>query len=181
VADAVIRAPDHTRATFLSNRIRVPHSHLYCIARSIPCAYASQSGSPKLTRRLAIGSVPPLVEVENEAMMVESFNLSVDQLEDLDIHGSGGERIGEVEEVLMSPEGEITALSVEVGSFLRIDDKEVVMELNQLRREGDAIREGSSSNDKVAIFMPNPSSLEWVASLPRRLAAVGYWSAALPG
>jgi len=87
----------------------------------------------------ATGSVPPLVEVENEAMMVESFNLSVDQLEDMDIHGSGGERIGEVDEVLMTPEGKITAVSVEVGGFLGIGDKEVVMELNQLRREGDTI------------------------------------------
>jgi sporulation protein YlmC with PRC-barrel domain len=87
----------------------------------------------------AIGSIPSLVEVENEAMMVERFNLSVDQLEDMDIHGSGGERIGEVDEVLMTPEGKITAVSVEVGGFLGIGDKEVVMELNQLRREGDAI------------------------------------------
>jgi hypothetical protein len=31
------------------------------------------------------------------------------------------------------------AVSVEVGGFLGIGDKEVVMELNQLRREGDAI------------------------------------------
>jgi hypothetical protein len=87
----------------------------------------------------AIGSVPSLVEVENEAMMVERFNLSVDQLEDMDIHGPGGERIGEIDDVLMTPEGEIAAVSVEVGGFLGIGDKEVVMELNQLRREGDAI------------------------------------------
>jgi hypothetical protein len=87
----------------------------------------------------AIGSIPSLVEVENEAMMVERFNLSVDQLEDMDIHGPGGERIGEIDDVLMTPEGEIAAVSVEVGGFLGIGDKEVVMELNQLRREGDAI------------------------------------------
>ena len=47
----------------------------------------------------AIGSVPSLVEVENEAMMVERFNLSVDQLEDMDIHGPGGERIGEIDDL----------------------------------------------------------------------------------
>jgi PRC-barrel domain len=81
----------------------------------------------------------PLVEVENEALMVEHFNLSVDQLEDMDIHGAGGERIGEVDEILMTQEGKITAVSVEVGGFLGIGDKEVVMELAQLRREGDAL------------------------------------------
>jgi hypothetical protein len=87
----------------------------------------------------ATGSVPPLVEVENEAMMVERFHLSVDQLEDMDIHGAGGARIGEVDEVLMTPEGKITAVSVEVDGSLGIGDKEVVIELTQLRREGDAL------------------------------------------
>ena len=82
----------------------------------------------------ATGSVPPLVEVENEAMMVERFNLSVNQLANMEVTGSGGKRIGEVEEVLMTPEGKITAVSVEV-----VGDKEVVMELDQLRRKGDVL------------------------------------------
>jgi sporulation protein YlmC with PRC-barrel domain len=82
----------------------------------------------------ATGSVSSLVEVENEAMMVESFNLSVAQLEDMEIVGSGGKRIGEVEEVLMTPEGKITAVAVEV-----VGDKEVVMELDQLLRKGDVL------------------------------------------
>ena len=77
-------------------------------------------------------SVPLLVEVEDEAMMVERFNLSVKQLEDMEVTDSGGKRIGEVEQVLMTPEGKITAVSVEV-----VGDKEVVMELDQLRRKGD--------------------------------------------
>ena len=79
-------------------------------------------------------SVPPLVEVEDEAMMVEHFNLSVKQLADMELTDSGGKRIGEVEEVLMTPEGKITAVSVEVAG-----DKEVVMALDQLRRQGDVL------------------------------------------
>ena len=80
------------------------------------------------------GSVPSLVEVEEEAMMVERFNLSVKQLADMEITDSGGKRIGEVEEVLKTPEGKITAVSVEVAG-----DKEVVMALDQLRRQGDVL------------------------------------------
>src|SRR5688500_12939374 len=80
----------------------------------------------------ATGSVPPLVEVENESMMVDHFNLSVNQLANMEVTDSGGKRIGEVEQVLMTPEGKITAVSVEV-----VGDKEVVMELDQLRRKGD--------------------------------------------
>ena len=80
------------------------------------------------------GSVPPLVEVEDETMMVEHFNLSVNELEDMEVTDSGGKRIGEVEDVLMTPEGEITAVAVEV-----VSDKEVVIELAQLRRQGDVL------------------------------------------
>jgi sporulation protein YlmC with PRC-barrel domain len=79
-------------------------------------------------------SVPPLVEVEDEAMMVERFNLSVKQLEDMEITDSGGKRIGEVEDVLMTPESKIAAVEVEV-----FGDKEVVMELEQLRRQGNVL------------------------------------------
>jgi hypothetical protein len=78
------------------------------------------------------GSVPPLVEVENESMMVEHFNLSVNQLANMAVTDSGGKRIGEVEQVLMTPERKITAVSVEVAG-----DKEVVMKFDQLRRKGD--------------------------------------------
>jgi sporulation protein YlmC with PRC-barrel domain len=80
------------------------------------------------------GSVPSLVEVEDEATMVEHFNLSVKQLEDMELTDSGGKRIGEVEDVLMTPEGQITALAVEV-----VGDKEVVVALDQLRRQGDVL------------------------------------------
>jgi sporulation protein YlmC with PRC-barrel domain len=80
------------------------------------------------------GSAPSLVEVEDEAMMVEHFNLSVNQLEDMEVTDSGGKRIGEVEDVLMTPEGKITALAVEV-----VGDKEVVVALDQLRRQGDVL------------------------------------------
>jgi sporulation protein YlmC with PRC-barrel domain len=80
------------------------------------------------------GSVPPLVEVEDEAMMVERFNLSVKQLEDMEIIDSGGKRVGEVEDVLMTPERKITAVAVEV-----VGDKEVVVALDQLRHQGDVL------------------------------------------
>ena len=82
----------------------------------------------------ATGSVPPLVEVEDEAMMVEHFNLSVNQLEDMEVTDSGGKRIGEIKDILMTPEGQITAVSVEV-----VGDKEVVVALDQLRRQGDGL------------------------------------------
>jgi sporulation protein YlmC with PRC-barrel domain len=110
------------------------HRYLMIITAVLIGATALAQAQPS-----ASGAVSPLVEVKDKAMMVERFNLSVDQLEDMNIHGAGGKRIGEVDEVLMSAEGQIAALAVEVGGFLGIGDKEVVMELNQLRREGDTL------------------------------------------
>lgn len=58
------------------------------------------------------------------------------EVEGAEIHGLGGERIGEIEEVLMNPDGEIVAVTVEVGGFLGIGDKEVIIDLAQFQREG---------------------------------------------
>lgn len=58
------------------------------------------------------------------------------EVEGAEIHGLGGERIGEIEEVLMNPAGEIVAFTVEVGGFLGIGDREVIIDLAQLQREG---------------------------------------------
>ncbi|WP_299822105.1 PRC-barrel domain-containing protein [uncultured Jannaschia sp.] len=85
-------------------------------------------------------TVPPLVEVEDESMIVESFGINVDDFEDTDIVDASGDVIGEVDEVLMDAEGRIVAVSAEVGGFLGIGDKEVVIELGMLVADGDRLR-----------------------------------------
>ncbi|WP_027132532.1 PRC-barrel domain-containing protein [Geminicoccus roseus] len=76
-------------------------------------------------------TTPALVEAD-DATTVEAFNLTVDQVEDLDLIGADGERIGEVDDVLMTPEGEITAVSADVGGFLGLGEKDVMIEIDQL-------------------------------------------------
>ena len=93
---------------------------------ALSAALAVLAGAPTTAQTAA---EPPLLEVEDEAMMVEPFGVSVDEFEDTDILGADGSKIGEVDEVLMTPEGEITAVSAEVGGFLGVGDKEVVLEL----------------------------------------------------
>ncbi|PRY95761.1 PRC-barrel domain protein [Hasllibacter halocynthiae] len=88
---------------------------------------------------LAQDVAPNLLEVENEALVVEPWGITVDDLEDTDIEDASGDVIGEVDEVLMTPEGEIVAVSAEVGGFLGIGDSEVVVELGMLRPEGDRL------------------------------------------
>ncbi|APH71283.1 PRC-barrel domain-containing protein [Aquibium oceanicum] len=76
-------------------------------------------------------------EVEDDTMIVMPFNISADDLEDMDVVGANGEEIGEVEDVLMNASGAIAAVSVEVGGFLGIGESEVVFPLDQLKLQGD--------------------------------------------
>lgn len=103
---------------------------------ALSAALTVLAGAPSTAQTAA---EPPLLEVGDEAMMVEPFAVSVDELEDTDILGVDGEKIGEVDEVLMTAEGEITAVSAEVGGFLGVGDKEVVLELTQLTQGADGL------------------------------------------
>ena len=82
-------------------------------------------------------AVSAYTEVEDGAMMVTTFNLTVDDLDDMDIVGANGDEIGEVDDVLMNASGEIVAVSAEVGGFLGLGDTEVVFPLDQLTLQGD--------------------------------------------
>lgn len=75
-------------------------------------------------------------EVKDERLVVQPFNLTVDQIDDMDVHGAGGENLGEIDEVLMNAAGQPVAVSVEVGGFLGIGSREVIIGLDQLRLEG---------------------------------------------
>jgi ribosomal 30S subunit maturation factor RimM len=77
-------------------------------------------------------------EVEDETMVVPAFDLSVADLEDMDIVGPTGEAVGEVEEVLTDAGGNI-AIAAEVGGFLDLGEKGVVIPLTQLRLADDKL------------------------------------------
>ena len=78
-----------------------------------------------------------LIEVENGALMVDPLGVRAGELEDMDVYASTGDKIGEVEDVLMTPDGQITSVSVEMGGFLGIDEKEVAMPIADLSKQGD--------------------------------------------
>jgi hypothetical protein len=85
------------------------------------------------------GAGAALIEIDNEARIVTPFNISADRLEDLDLYNAAGDRIGDVEEVLMTPDGVITAISAEVGGFLGIGEREVLIGLEQLAFDGERL------------------------------------------
>jgi len=80
-----------------------------------------------------------LKEVEDESLMVQPFNLSVDAIEDMDLVGPNGDEIGDVEEVLADASGQPSGIAAEVGGFLGIGDKTVVIDLDQVRVENERL------------------------------------------
>jgi hypothetical protein len=71
-------------------------------------------------------------EAEDDDMVVQPFNISVDEIEDMDLKNQAGDDIGEIEEVLVDGSGQPVAVAVEVGGFLGIGEHEAVLGLDQL-------------------------------------------------
>ena len=71
------------------------------------------------------------VEIEDEQLQVPGLNVNVEELDDMDLLTSSGEKVGEVEEVLGIQAGVPSAIEVEIDEGLFID-KTVIFELANL-------------------------------------------------
>jgi sporulation protein YlmC with PRC-barrel domain len=92
-----------------------------------------------------------LHEAEDDAMIVQPFAISVEALEDMDVYGSAGEEIGEVEDVLVDASGQPVAVTADVGGFLGIGEREVVIGLDQLTHSGDRLTVGMTKEQIEAL------------------------------
>ncbi|MCF6369880.1 PRC-barrel domain-containing protein [Rhizobium halophilum] len=63
-------------------------------------------------------------------------------LDDYDVYGADGNKIGEIEDVLLNLDGTVAAVAIEVGGFLGIGEKDVLVDWTALEvtRDGDDIR-----------------------------------------
>jgi uncharacterized protein YrrD len=103
-----------------------------------PLALAAQQSS----------DVTAYQEAEDDDMVVQPFNRTVDDIEDLDLKNADGDEIGEVEEVLIDASGQPVAIAVEVGGFLGIGERDVVLGLDQVQLVDDDL---VTSADKATI------------------------------
>jgi uncharacterized protein YrrD len=103
-----------------------------------PLALAAQQSS----------EVTAYQEAEDDDMVVQPFNRTVDDIEDLDLKNADGDEIGEVEEVLIDASGQPVAIAVEAGGFLGIGEREVVLGLDQVQLVDDDL---VTSADKATI------------------------------
>jgi hypothetical protein len=121
-------------------------------SRNLSCALAATVvllGAPALV--LAQQSVSDLKEVDDDDVVVQPFDRTVDDLEDMDLKTAAGEEIGEVEEVLMDGSGQPVALAIEVDELLDLDDEERVFRLDQLRLDGDDLVTDLSNSEIEAL------------------------------
>ena len=81
-----------------------------------------------------------LHKAEDETVMVPTLNVTVDQLEAMEIYGANGEEIGEVDDVLVDASAKPVAVSADVGGFLGVGEKGVVIGLGQVTADGDHLK-----------------------------------------
>ncbi|WP_448329692.1 PRC-barrel domain-containing protein [Sulfitobacter sp. M13] len=72
------------------------------------------------------------LEIEDDATIIAPFNLTIEELDDYDVIGSTGEKIGEIEDFLTDASGETVAAVIETEGFLGIGDEDVIVTLDQL-------------------------------------------------
>ena len=73
----------------------------------------------------------------SDAVMVPPFNLSSTELEDMNLLSDTGEEIGEIEKVLVDENGQPAAVTAEIGGYLGVGKKIVVVGLDRLQLRGD--------------------------------------------
>jgi sporulation protein YlmC with PRC-barrel domain len=77
---------------------------------------------------------------EDKSVMVAPFNVSIDDFEEMEIYGPNGKEIGEVDAVLVDTAAKPVAVAAEVGGFLGMGEKDVIIGLDQLTQDGDHLK-----------------------------------------
>jgi sporulation protein YlmC with PRC-barrel domain len=76
--------------------------------------------------------------------------MRVDQLVGKSVYNSAGERVGEIDEVVVNRNSRATAAVVGVGGFLGVGEKKVVVPFDNMRMQGDRIVAPNLTKDGVS-------------------------------
>lgn len=106
------------------------------MTRTIALLIAAALAATPAIAQQASPSADVLVEVDRDETVVQGLGISVGELEDMRIFGANGEEIGEIDDVLGDAAGQPSAVTVEVGGFLGMGDREVVIGLDEIEVVG---------------------------------------------
>ena len=77
-------------------------------------------------------------EVDDGRVAVPALNLTVEQIEELDVVSADGARLGNVDEVLATAEGDVVAISIDMNGILGLGERDVILPLDRIELfEGD--------------------------------------------
>ncbi len=116
----------------------------------VPAIAQTTRAAPAATGAADGMSVKALRELDDDNTTAMWSGLTVDQIEDMDIVNAEGDTIGDIEEVLADADGKIVAVTAEVGGFLGLGEKEVVVSLEHLELQGDRFMTGLTADQLEA-------------------------------
>lgn len=90
-----------------------------------------------------------LHEIKSDTAMAQGLNVNAKDLSGMDIYGSDGKKIGDVNKVLGDSSNAIKAVTVDVGGFLGIGAREVILPIDKLQKgtEKDRLQVSMSKTD----------------------------------
>jgi sporulation protein YlmC with PRC-barrel domain len=74
-----------------------------------------------------------LVEIDNNDVVVSSMGMKVGDLEGKNVYGADGKKVGDIATVLADAQQKAQAVTIDVGGFLGVGTKNVVMPLESLK------------------------------------------------
>ena len=108
--------------------------HLVGLLPAAAAALLLTVASPAQAQQAASSTV--LREATGE-VTVPRFNRSSTELEDMNLLSHAGEEIGEIERVLVDEDGRPAAVTAEIGEYLGVGQRVVVIGLDRLQLKGE--------------------------------------------
>lgn len=102
-----------------------------------PPAASSQSAPSSAAMPGGAAGQGALQEIDKDKAQGQAMGVSAKDLSDMDIYGSDGKKIGEVNKLLADSSSQVKAVTVDVGGFLGMGSREVVIPLDKLQKGQD--------------------------------------------
>jgi len=121
-APAPVAGTDHTLEpeTFTMKALLVPFAVLLTVGGA---AFAQQAWT----------------EIEDDDTMVDALSMTVGDLDDMTLYDATGESIGELDDILMDAGTGEMAASLDVGGFLGMGEKDVLIAIDELSASDDGV------------------------------------------
>jgi hypothetical protein len=92
------------------------------------------------------------LEAEDDTLLIDAFDLTVGEVDEMEIVSTTGETVGQVDGVVMDASGEVVAIMVESG------DKKALVHLDEFSLDGSRLRTSITRADIHSLGVTDPDS-----------------------